>query len=255
MQTKISLWNVFQAELFKTKNNLTKWIFLLFPVLISVIIYGYVLIDGEVFFNNPWLSIGSYLFAVYSFLYPLMLAFIAFVLYDIEYKNQGMKHLFVLPIVKSHIYISKLLSLYLYIFLSIVLAYIGFRLGGNILRILNPDLGIQNYEFIPAINVFFCKLFLISIAIGTVQYVISQIFSNFIVSLGFASFLTVIFLLFNGWKYAYFFLYGNIFSAYKDLGFEDMEFFKKEIIVAICYILIFNVIGYFVTFFKNTNKR
>ena len=254
MQAKISLWSVFQAELFKTKNNLTKWIFLLFPVFISLIMYGYLTVKAEVFLDNPWMSIGNYLFAICAFLYPLMVSFIAFVLYDIEYKNQGMKHLLVLPTAKSYVYISKLFSLYLYIILSVSLAYIGFRLGGNILRILQPGLGIQNYEFVSAINVFFCKLLIILVAIGTVQYVISQLFSNFIVSLGFASLLTVILLIFNNWKYAYFFLYGNIFSAYKDLGYEDIEFLKREIIVAICYIVIFNGIGYFVTLFKNKIK-
>jgi hypothetical protein len=254
MQAKISLWNVFQAELFKTKNSLTKWIFLLFPVLISLIVYVYLFVKADVFLDNPWMLIGQNLFSIYAFLYPLMVSFISFMLHDIEYKNQGIKHLYVLPIVKSHVYISKLLSLYLYILLSVLLAYIGFRLGGNILRIIQPDLGIQNYEFIGAINVFFCKLFLISIAIGTVQYVISQVFSNFIVSLGFASFLTIICILFNKWKYVYFFLYGSVFSALKDIFYEDMEFLKKEIIVAICSILLFSGIGYFVVCLKNRRK-
>ena len=146
--------------LFKTKNNLAKWLLLLFPLCFSTFVFMYIFFKVEIIPLNPWLFTGNYIFSFYSFSYPLIIALIVTSLINIEYKHLGFKHLFTIPASLSYIYIAKILVLFLFILYSIIVAYISYKLGCILLQISRPELNFQDYDFSLAIDLFFLKIFL-----------------------------------------------------------------------------------------------
>ncbi len=162
MNRKTSIVNVLSAEFYKTKRSLAKRLLLLFPFIFTLIIYVYFYFKAGTMSSNPWMIVGGQVvFPLYSFFYPLIVAFVAFSFYNIEYKNLGIKHLLTLPVPKWYIYFAKLLVICFFVTLSLIIAYISFKLGGNILGVLRPELGFQNYDSVAIINLFFIKTFTI----------------------------------------------------------------------------------------------
>ncbi len=68
-------------------------------------------------------------------------------------------------------------------------------------------------------------------------------FPNFMISIGVASFLTILSLIVNRWEYAFLIPYRNIYSALQDLSYLDTTLMRKEIIAAYIYIPVFIILG------------
>ena len=254
MKSSIGFYQVFSAELFKTKNNLAKWLLLLFPLCFSTLVFMYIFFKVEIIPLNPWLFTGNYIFSFYSFSYPLIIALIVVSLINIEYKHLGFKHLFTIPTSLSYIYIAKILVLFLFILYSTIVAYISYKLGCILLQISRPELNFQDYDFSLAIDLFFLKFFLSLICIALIQFALSLKFSNFIVPTSFALFLTMFAILFD-LEYSYLIPYKNIYMAYKDCVFEDYTFLKKEVVVTLIYIPALFVTGAYLLFKKRQNGK
>jgi hypothetical protein len=252
MKNSIDFYQVFSAELFKTRNNLAKWLLLLFPLCFSTLIFIYFFFKVEMIPHNPWLFTGNKLFGFYSFFYPLLIAFTVSSLIHIEYKHLGFKHLFTVPAPLSYMYMAKILVLFLYIFYSTVVAYISYKFGCILLQISRPELHFRDYDSSWIINLFFLKFFLSLICISLIQFTLSLRFPNFIVSVSIALFFTMFPILFD-FEYAYLIPYKNISMAYTDCFLEDYTFFKKEVVAALIYIPVFFVAGGYFLFKKRQN--
>jgi hypothetical protein len=247
MKNSIDFYKICIAELFKTRKNLSVWLLLLFPLFFSMVVFLYIFFKAQEIPYNPWIFTGSLIFRFYSFLYPLIIALTVYSLINIEYKSSGFKHLFSIPASGFYIYIAKIINMFLFILCSVIVAYISYKFGCVLLHKLRPELGFQDYDSALAINLFFLKLFLSLICITLIQFLLSLRYPNFIVSTGFALFVTIFIIVFH-FEYSYLFPYKNIDTALMDLMFEDNEFLKKEVIVELIYIpILFVTDGYFFT--------
>jgi hypothetical protein len=254
MNNSISFYQIFSAELFKTKNNLAKWVLLLFPFCFSALFFIFTFFEVETLPGNPWLFMGNRIFLFYAFFYPIVIALAVASFMNIEYKSSGFKHLFTIPTHLSYIYIAKIFVLFLTILSSTIIAYIAYKFGCILLQLSRPELNFQDYDSSVEINLFFLKLLITLVSIGLIQFVLSLKSSNFMISVGFALLITIVALLFN-FKYSYLIPYKNIYTATEDFLLGDFTFFKKEVIVALIYIPAFFLAGGYIFLKKRQNER
>lgn len=245
MSKTISFFNILFSEIYKSKDNIGIWSLFLFPIGIEFFIACIMYIKYTNSMINPWIVYGNYCFYLFSFLYPIIAAFAIFAFHNIEYHNNGYKRLFTLPVPKWKLYIAKSCISIIYMFISVLNAFIFYFLSGNLLGICCPDLAFQEYTVRDIVYPFFFKLFCSIICISSIQWVLSLIFSNFIVPVCIASFATIAGLLIQYWKYAEYYPYCNILiSAYQYE--ETTILFPKYIIIALIYTAIFYIVGYFI---------
>ncbi|MDR1112598.1 MAG: ABC transporter permease [Bacteroidales bacterium] len=239
---------VFQAELFKNKNNSGLIIFLLFPALTTLLILGaFVYRSNELETGiNYWSKIGEFLFLFYWF-YPVIIALAVFSIFYIEDKNYGYKQLFTLPVRRPKIYIAKWGLLILYTLMSVMVAYSSFLLGGHLLDIFF-HLGMNEYPVFSIINLYFLRIFLFSLAVLSFQHFFSLLFKHLVLSLGIAVFMNVSSIILSSvqWKYLWTIPYAGFRTASIQFWMEDTLFWQKDIMVALICFILFAFIGQFI---------
>lgn len=87
-----------------------------------------------------------------------------------ELKNNNIYRLFLFPVSRIKIFITKILVLSLYIVGSLLLAYSVLIISGNVLSALHPDLEINTYDMRHYINLLFLRSFVHVIAIMFIQF-------------------------------------------------------------------------------------
>jgi hypothetical protein len=173
----------------------------------------------------------------------------AFSVNNIEHKNDTWKTLFAQPLNKFSIYAAKYLFAVLLILLSLFLFAALTLAFGHLLHILNH--GLRFNEFSPAemLSKLYLKLFLSSLGILSVQFIISLIWGDFLkpMGIGFIGVIMGIIVATKGWEYAYLIPYSLptlVLSLGK--GKNATEIFTKDIYSSLIYALVFFVIGYFI---------
>lgn len=145
---------VYHTELIKTKNSFAFWLVILGAVFIpaffvSNIIYqwhGYVhyLVEEN---PNPWNDYSRKLFNGVHFIFlPLLIVLITTLVFNIEHKSNTWKHLFVLPVSKTKIFVGKYLVLLTLVLLLYCMLFIFYLLGGYLLGIWKAEFGFLNYS-------------------------------------------------------------------------------------------------------------
>lgn len=246
---------VLSAEILKTKRTWNLALVLLLPSIISIIVFGYYLkqIMGQELTggNNAWISYSRIFFQFYSFLYPLLVAIVAFSLSNIEHKNNGFKQLFTFPVHKSYIYFSKVIILTFWILSSLLLAYSLMMLSGNILSVLFPQIGFQNYDVNSVIITFFIRIFITLISLVSIHFFMSIYWDNFIISVGSATFLVIFGMLIYKWKYSFLIPYCNIQNAFMHFFRNGTQVFSEDILWSIAYSIVFFMGGYLIMIKKS----
>jgi len=246
--------DVLSAEIIKTKRTWNFSLVLVFPLIITILVFGnYVnnLLEEDVSGNNLWFMYSRIFFQLYYLLYPLLAAVIAFSLINIEHKNNGFKQIFTFPTSKFSIYFSKVSILLFWMFCSLLLAYSLLILSGNGLTFLFPNAGFQDYNINNIIVTFFLRIFLILISIISIHFFLSIYWDNFIISVGSACFLVIFGLVVNKWEYSYLIPYCNAQKAYTHFFQSGTEVFSKDILWSIGYSIIFFTGGYLVMIKKS----
>jgi hypothetical protein len=192
-----------------------------------------------------WKTHAQYIFNFFFFLYPLYAALIGFLLTNIEHKNRGFKHLFTLPAPKGYFYVSKILILVFWIASSMLLGSLLLVGTGQFLGMLYPDSGyalaIPWDIFLP----FLFKLFVTTVSIMSIHYVLSIYWDNFIISVGSACFLVVFGMVVYRWENAYLIPYAHSLGHYLSYLNDGNDFFNREIWIGLGYAVTFFVAGYF----------
>ncbi len=248
--------DVLKAEILKTKRTWNLSLVLLFPVLVTIIVFGYYLkemlgAENVVAGNNVWMLYSRVFFQFYYFLYPLLAALIAFSLSNVEHKNNGLKQVFTFPVNKITIYFSKVFILLFWMFCSLLLAYSLLMLSGNLLGHLFPEAGFQNYDINLVIITFFVRTFFTLIAIVSIHFFLSMYWNNFIVSVGSACFLVIFGAVVSKWEYSYLIPYSNLQKAFQHFFEAGTTIFSKEIFWGIAYSVVFFFGGYFIMLKKS----
>ena len=205
----ISLYNRnFLTEVIKSRNTLAFWLSVLGALLIVFLEVCIFWARGERLIlknSNPW---DTYVFTsirhVSSLLLPFYIILVVGLVINIEHKAKTWKYIYTLPIPKWMIYSSKLQYLFLLNLFTHILFFIFLIIGGEFLSMVRPDLNFANYPTpFRSLLLMMAALFISTLAILSVQYVLSMSFKNIFIPLGIGLAMIISSLIIIQWKYSY----------------------------------------------------
>lgn len=248
-----------RSEFYKSRKTFGFWGAIVFPLVISILVFAVLYSDGDKMANQPpamlWLNLAVPVLGIMNLLLPIYIIFITYSVNSIEHKAETWKTIFSLPISKWSVYSAK----YLYaVFLVLIclLLYYSLTIGaGNLLGLLNPKLKFAEYDIKGILFKIYTKLFLASLGIVSIQFLLSLIWSDFLKPMGVGFILTITGLILAGrqWTYAYLIPYSHpgltisgLLHARRDKSGIDVDLFTKEITVSLIVAIIFFIGGYFI---------
>jgi hypothetical protein len=248
------------------------WSAVLLPLLLCLLLFiGFYSNDNKLA-HEPgvmlWLQFaGAILGVMGSLILPMLIVFIAYSVNSIEHKADTWKTLFSLPISKLSVFGAKYFYAFFLVFICLLL-FVLFTLGfGNLLSIVKPSLRFNEYHIEGILTKVYFKLFLSSLGILSIQFLLSLLFRDFLkpMGIGFIATITGVILAGNGWKYAYLFPYSHPMLAIQALeagahaknqgpgGMPQItiDIFTKEIFVSLAVALLVFIAGYFIVLKKS----
>ncbi|TDQ09282.1 ABC transporter permease [Pedobacter metabolipauper] len=245
-----------QSEFYKSRKTLAFWAAILLPVVIcGLITFGFYTNSEKILkMNYPgmvlWMNYsGGALGVMGMLILPFYVIFMAFSVNNIEHKNDTWKTLFAQPLNKLSIYAAKYLYAVLLIFCCLFLFASLTYLFGNLLQVLVKGLKFNEYSPIEILSKLYLKLFLSSLGILSVQFIISLIWSDFLkpMGIGFIGIIMGIILYTKGWEYAYTVPYSHPSMALTMAkGKGTPEIFTQEIYTSLIYAVVLFTVGYFI---------
>jgi hypothetical protein len=247
------------------------WSAVILPLLLCLLVFVGFFNKSDHMINQPgmilWVEFAAILLGVMgSLILPMLIVFIAYSVNSIEHKADTWKSLFSLPISKLSVYAAKYFYAFFLVFLCLLL-FVLFTLGfGNLLGALKPALKFSEYNAAGLLTKVYFKLFLSSLGILSIQFLLSLLFRDFLkpMGIGFICTITGAILAGNGWKYAYLFPYSHPMMAIKTMedGLKNrpgpggmpqitIDLFTKEIFVSLAIAIIIFVAGYVIVLKKS----
>jgi len=179
----------FFAEIIKSKNTFALWLTFIGAAIIPLAVFITYAYNWELFipktWENPWREIFIRSFNGITLFTPLFVILIIGLLFNIEHKANAWKHIFVLPISKSSVFLSK----YLFLFFLLCFYYLLFVLltlvNGYLLGVFKQQL--KFLMFTPDWNEvvsFLAKFFIGVLAIVAIHFWTSFRIKNLIANLG-----------------------------------------------------------------------
>ncbi|MES2828634.1 MAG: ABC transporter permease [Bacteroidota bacterium] len=245
-----------QSEYYKSRKTLAFWAAILLPVLIcGLITLGFLSNSAKIIkMNYPpevlWLTYsGTALGVMGMLILPFYVIFIAFSVNNIEHKNDTWKTLFAQPLNKFGIYAAKYLYAVILIFLTLFLFVVLTYLFGNILHLINNKFRFNEFSPLSLLSKLYFKLFLSSLGILSLQFIISLIWADFLkpMGIGFIGIIMGIIVASKGWEYAYLVPYSHPTLALSmSKAQNSQEIFTKDIYSSLAFALAFFIGGYFI---------
>ena len=203
-----------RSEFYKTRKTMGFWSAILLPLLLCLLLFIGFWDKSDHFINTPgmllWLQFAGAIFGVMgSLLLPMLIIFIAYSVNSIEHKADTWKTLFSLPISKLSVYGAKYFYAFFLVFLCLM-CFVLFTLGfGNLLGVIKPALKFRDYNVAQILTELYFKLFLSSLGVLSIQFLLSLLFRDFLkpMGIGFVCTITGVILSANHWTYAYIFPY------------------------------------------------
>lgn len=249
------------SEYYKSRKTLAFWAAILLPVIIcGLITFGFYNGRTEIIaaHNPPLILWGKYSGAALGvmglLIMPFYVIFMAFSVNNIEHKNDTWKMLFAQPLNKFAIYAAKYLYAVFLIFLCLFLfATLTFAFA-HLLQLLVPEYNFNQYNPLDILINSYAKLFLSSLGILSIQFILSLLWGDFLkpMGIGFVGTIMGIIGANVGWKYAYLIPYSlpslalRITKVKKSGNPLDIPVFTQEIWTSLIYAAILFIIGYFI---------
>ncbi|RZL28085.1 MAG: ABC transporter permease [Pedobacter sp.] len=221
------------SEFYKSRKTLAFWAAILLPVIICTLVsFGFYSNADKVL---PLKFSGLMLWARYS-------------------KNDTWKTLFAQPLNKFSIYAAKYLFAVLLIFICLFL-FAALTFGfGYILQTLIPKYTFNQYNPTTFLFNSYAKLFLSSLGILSLQFILSLIWADFLkpMGIGFVGTIMGIVTASLNWKFAYLIPYSlptlalQLTKVKKGGDPLAFEVFSREIYTSLIFAAVFFVIGYFI---------
>lgn len=245
------------SEFYKSRKTLAFWSAVLLPVLICVLISWGFVSKASTLATNPapmlWFRYISAIIGVMGvLLLPVLVIYNTYAITNMEYKGDTWKSLFSLPLPKLSIYASKYLYIVFLTFLTMALFGLLIIATGHGIEFLKPELKFSAFNPSEYIFKFFTKLFLSSIGIISIQFLMNLMWNDFLKPFGIGFVLTILGIITSQlkWDYVNFFPY-----AYPNLtvsnimnskgGIDKVVIFDQAIYNSlICGVAVF-IIGYF----------
>lgn len=200
------------------------WSSVLLPFLLCLLIFVGFFSKSEHLERYPgvllWLQFaGAILGVMGSLLLPMLIVFIAYSVNSIEHKADTWKTLFSLPVSKLSVYAAKYFYALFLVFLCLALFVVFTISFGDFLGVLKPELKFADYSPVSLLSQLYFKLFLSSLGILSIQFLLSLLFRDFLkpMGIGFVCTITGVILGSKGWEYAYLFPYSHPMLALKAL--------------------------------------
>jgi hypothetical protein len=258
----------FRSEFYKTRKTMGFWSAVLLPLLLCLMLFIGFFTKSDDLAKEPGMSLwlqfaGAILAVMGSLLLPMLIVFIAYSVNSIEHKADTWKTLFSLPISKLSVFAAKYFYAFFLVFLCLTL-FVLFTVGfGNLLGVVKPALKFSDYNAAGILTQLYFKLFLSSLGILSIQFLMSLLFRDFLKPMGIGFVLTIagVILAGNNWKYAYAFPYSHPMLALQALK-QDMhshdamphitvEMLTKDTWISLAVALIVFVGGYLIVLKKS----
>lgn len=261
-----SLYQSYISEFYKSRKTLAFWAAIILPILIcGLIAYGFYSGSDKVLKSNyPGMILwgqysGAALNVMGMLILPFYVMFMAFSVNNIEHKNDTWKTLFTQPLNKFAIYAAKYFYALTLLFISVFLFAALTFATGHLLQLLVPKYTFNDYNPLMILAKFYSKLFLASLGILSIQFVLSLIWGDFLkpMGIGFIGIIAGIITANVGWKYAYLIPYSDptlalrITRTTKNANPEDFPIFTQEIWVSVIFAAAMFMIGYFILSKRN----
>ncbi len=256
----------FRSEFYKSRKTLGFWASIILPLFICTLIFIGFYVKAEKLAGMPpmmlWLQFaGATLGIMGSLLLPMYTIFIAYSVNSIEHKADTWKSIFGLPIARWSVYGAKYLYAAFLIFLCLAL-FVLFTIGfGNLLSVVKPSLRFDNYHMEKELAQVYFKLFLSSIGILSIQFILSLIWSDFLkpMGIGFICTITGVILASKNWEYCYLFPYSHPMEAITTMMHRgeaaangiQIDVFTKDVWVSLIIGAVIFIAGYFIVLKKS----
>ncbi|MFD2582870.1 ABC transporter permease [Pedobacter vanadiisoli] len=249
------------SEFYKSRKTLAFWAAILLPVIICGLISFGFYHDAEKIIASHypsmilWAKYSGAALGVMGFLImPFYVIFMAFSVNNIEHKNDTWKMLFAQPLNKFSIYAAKYLYAVFLIFTCLLLFATLTYSFGQLLQVLIPKFNFDQYNPLNILINSYAKLFLASLGILSLQFILSLLWGDFLkpMGTGFVGTIMGIITANVGWKYAYLIPYSlptlalRITRVKKGGSLPDFVIFTEEIWTSLIYASVLFIIGYFI---------
>lgn len=214
-----------------------------------------------------WLQFsGTILGIMGSLILPMLIVFIAYSVNSIEHKAETWKTLFSLPISKLSVYSAKYFYAFFLVLLCLTLFVLFTLAFGNLLGAIKPELKFSEYNIAGLLTRIYFKLFLSSLGILSIQFLLSLLMRDFLkpMGIGFVSTITGVILATKDWEYAYMFPYSHPMLTIITVGqgmhsqngpsavaHINVDIFTKEIFVSLAIAVLVFIAGYFIVLKKS----
>lgn len=251
----------FRSEFYKSRKTLSFWASVLLPFFLCLFLFiGFYTKSEQLARMQPiglWLQFaGTILGLMGTLLLPIYTIFIAYAVNSIEHRADTWKSLFSLPISRWAVYTAKYAYAVFLIFLCLSL-FLLFTIGfGNLLSVVKPQLRFDNYHMEKELAQIYFKLFLSSLGILSIQFLLSLLWADFLKPMGIGFVCTILGVIAasKNWEYSYVFPYSHPVVAIStmirrgDKAVKEIEIdiFTRDVMVSLIISVIIFIGGYFI---------
>jgi hypothetical protein len=232
------------------------------PLLIGVLLFVGFYSKSEKLVSYPpmvlWLQFaGAILGIMGSLVLPIYIIFVAYSVNSIEHRADTWKTLFNLPVPRWSVYAAKYFYAVFLVFTCLAL-FVLFTIGfGNLLSVVKPELRFDNFHMEKELAEIYFKLFLSSLGILSIQFLLSLLWADFLkpMGIGFVCTITGVILASKGWEYAYLFPYSHPMEAITTMMHRgegspakqlQIDVFTKDVFVSLGVAVVVFITGYFI---------
>jgi hypothetical protein len=190
----------------------------------------------------------------------MYIVFVAYSVNNIEHKADTWKTLFSLPISKWSVYAAKYFYTLFLVFFCLLLFYLFLLGSGNLLSILKPELKFNEFHIESYLAQIYFKLFLVSLGILSIQFLMSLLWSDFLKPMGIGFVGTVMgwICVIAKWQYAYLIPYAHPGLAMNSLNTNtkavqvkgqvklSIDIFTQEVYVSLIVAVVVFILGFYI---------
>jgi len=248
-----------RSEFYKSRKTLAFWSAILLPLLICILMsWGYISKADQLALNPPvllWLRYISAILGVMGILLlPVLVIYHSYAVTNMEYKGDTWKSVFSLPLPKWAIYTAKYLFIVALTGITLLLFSVFILASGPIIQAIKPELKFSEYHAQSLIFRIFFKLFLSSLGIISIQFMMNLIWSDFLkpFGIGFLATIMAIITVNLKWEYvdylpyAYPYLTVNSLMRSKPEDLQQLSSFDLHTPASLLFAAVFFIAGYFI---------
>ena len=258
MTSKIAiLKNSIITEITKQKKTLALWGSVIAPLFV-------ITVNFLIFFSRPkilqsqnvipWLKVVGNATNIYTILMlPLLVTLIAYIVNNVEHKSNGWKHLYALPVNRVYFYLSKIIVAAGMVLLSLVIFVVLVLLSIKSLALAHSQINFAKTASVNLLIINCLKVFLASLFILMIQFVISINIKNFMVPIGTGVVATIGTSMLLSWEHSNWIPYALPMLASQGLYRGDYSLLKEVIIYSVIGSIVIFAGGIFTIRNKNIN--